>query len=104
MGCPFSTLKMGTPGPHFPGRIGTRVPIFPEKWGPGVPILGGPYFHVTPGRSPLRSTRMPEVFSHTHLIKPLLGSGGQQLRSLACNGLVASVVVPLIASKSIKFV
>ena len=28
---------MGTPGPHFPGKMGTRVPIFLGKWGPGSP-------------------------------------------------------------------
>ena len=44
-------MKMGIQDPHFPGRIGTRVPILPEIWGPGVPILGGPYFHVTAGRT-----------------------------------------------------
>ena len=29
--------KMGTPGPHFAGKMGTRVPILPVKWGPGSP-------------------------------------------------------------------
>ena len=26
--------KLGTPGPHIPGKIGTWVPIFLVIWGP----------------------------------------------------------------------
>ncbi len=47
-GVPIFTVKLGTPGPHIPGKMGTRVPIIPGIWGPGVPILGGPHFPMTP--------------------------------------------------------
>ena len=74
---------MGTPGPHFTGKMGTRVPIFPGEWGPGSPSswengdLGSPFSQEN--EDPIGKMGTPSVADHFLGIQSQLSSRNHRL-------------------------